>query len=132
MKVTVRQTKGAQFAAVDEAGHEVIVDLLKENDGFEDGQRPIELLASSLGACIGSTIRAFCLRHEIPFEGLQINVDFQRADAKPAYITRFDVEMIFPDAIPEKFRSALIRAAEQCTVHATFSHRPEIVMEIKG
>ena len=131
MKVTVRQTKGAQFAAVDEAGHEVIVDLLKEKDGFEEGQRPIELLASALGGCIGSTIRAFCLRHEIPFEGLQINVDFQRADAIPARITHFDVVLIFPSTFPEKFRSPLLRAAEQCTVHATFTHPPTITMAIR-
>jgi len=31
-----------------------------------------------------------------------------------------------PAAVPPKYRDALIRAAESCTVHHTLTHAPEI------
>jgi putative redox protein len=131
MKILVKHTKGAQFVAENAKGHKIIVDLAKENDGFEEGQVPTEVLASVLGACIGSTVRVFCLRHDIPFDGLTIRVDYEKVE-NPSRLAKIDVELEFPDEFPEKYRRALVRAAAQCTIHNTLTHPPEIVTRIKG
>jgi putative redox protein len=130
MKILVKHTKGAQFVAENKRGHKIIVDLAKEHDGYEEGQVPTEVLASVLGACIGSTVRVFCLRHDIPFDGLTINVDYEKVE-NPSRLAKIDVELVFPAPFPEKYRKVLIRTAEQCTIHNTLTHPPEIVTRIK-
>ena len=131
MKVLITHTKGAQFSAENMQGHKIIIDLKKKDDGFEEGQIPTEVLASALGACVGSTVRVFCLRHAIPFDGLTIRVDFEKVE-NPSRLAKIDVELAFPGEFDEKYRRALIRAAEQCTIHNTLTYPPEIVTRIKG
>jgi putative redox protein len=131
MKVLVKHTQGAQFVAENAQGHKIIVDLKKENDGFEEGQGPTEVLASVLGACIGSTVRVFCLRHDIPFDGLTIRVDFEKVE-NPSRLAKIDLELAFPGPFPEKYRNAVTRAAAQCTIHNTLTHPPEITIRLAG
>jgi uncharacterized OsmC-like protein len=42
----------------------------------------------------------------------------------------FEVAVSVPKGIPEKYRDAVKRVAESCTVHHTLQHRPDIAMEI--
>jgi uncharacterized OsmC-like protein len=46
----------------------------------------------------------------------------------PHRIGRFEVRVVLPGGVPERYRDQVMRVAETCTVHHTLTHRPEIAV----
>jgi ribosomal protein S12 methylthiotransferase accessory factor len=73
-------------------------------------------------------VLSFCQRRGIPTEGLRL---IQRVEAEPTTgmvgTIRLDIEL--PAGFPERYKEAVIRAAEQCAVKKHFEHPP--VFEIR-
>lgn len=75
---------------------------------------PFALFLASLGTCAGIYVLAFCRRRGIDTEGLRI---IQRVQGGPdGMVKHVGLEIQLPPEFPEKYRAALIRAAEQCAV----------------
>ena len=86
---------------------------------------PFDTFLASLGTCAGIYVLGFCRQRGIPVEGIRLvqRVKFNSA-TKLAEGISLDIKV--PADFPEKYRPALIRAAEQCKVKKHFEHPPTI------
>ncbi|NLP09987.1 osmotically inducible protein OsmC [bacterium] len=76
---------------------------------------PFTLFLASIGTCAGIYALSFCKQRGLNSEGLEI---LQRTTADPLthMITEVALEIKLPEGFPEKYRSAIVRAADQCAV----------------
>jgi len=98
-------------------------------DAGGDGSapEPFDLFLASLGTCAGVYIAYFCEKREIPTAGISLQLAFTRDEAKHL-LERIDIEVTLPTGFPERYRAAVIRAAEMCTVKRTLTAPPEIAV----
>lgn len=76
---------------------------------------PFTLFLASLGTCAGIYALSFCKQRGLNSAGLEI---LQRTTSDPEthMITEVALEIKLPADFPEKYRAALVRAADQCAV----------------
>jgi putative redox protein len=84
---------------------------------------PFATFLASIGACAGIYVLGFCQRRGIPTDGLRL---IQRVEAVPAtgMVRTIQLDIELPAGFPERYREAVIRAAEQCMVKKHFEHPP--------
>jgi putative redox protein len=76
---------------------------------------PFEIFLSSIGTCAGIYVLGFCHQRNLPTEGIRI---VERINHSPVsgMVETIGLEIEVPAGFPEKYRDALIRAAELCAV----------------
>jgi putative redox protein len=126
--ITVTWDGGARFTA-DIRGHKVTVDQPPKGGGDDSAPMPLELLPTALGTCVALYVERFLTTRSLDATGLTVEVTALGA-ANPHRIGRFEVAVHVPTPVPEKYRDALVRAAESCTVHHTLMHTPEISVRL--
>jgi putative redox protein len=124
----VKHNQGMQFTA-ENRGHKTLFDLPKEQGGANTAPTPPEVFISSLGACIGVYVVGYCERHNIPHEGLDIKLLWEKAD-NPARIDKIEVQINFPQSIPADKKPVILKVANSCLVHNTLMNHPEITVII--
>ena len=117
---------GVKFAAK-VRGHEIQSDLPSPR-GTDEGMTPPEWLLASVGACVGVYIAEFCANHNIPYDGLAVDIDSDKTD-NPPRIGAIRCGIHMPDGLPEKMRGAVLRAARQCFIHNTLCHSPQVEID---
>jgi len=128
--ITVTWDGGVRFTA-DIRGHKVSVDQPPQGGGQDTAPMPLELLPASLGTCVALYVNRFLLTRGLDATGMRVEVATQAA-SDPHRIARFDVAVTVPGGVPEKYRDALRRAAEGCTVHHSITHGPRIEVSVLG
>lgn len=126
--IVVSWDGGVRFTA-DVRGHKVTVDQPQRGGGEDSAPMPLELLPTALGTCVALYVQQFLKTRELDPTGMTVEVDTVGA-ANPNRIARLAVEVKIPGGVPEKYREAVRRAAEGCTVHHTLSHGPEIAVTV--
>ena len=127
--IVVTWDGGARFTA-EIRGHKLVVDQPAKGGGEDSAPMPLELLPASLGTCIALYVQRFLETRSLDASGLEVSVGTLGAP-NPNRIARFNVEVKIPGGVPEKYRDAVKRAAEGCTVHHTLMHSPEIAVSIQ-
>ncbi|MEO8874022.1 MAG: OsmC family protein [Polyangiaceae bacterium] len=96
-----------------------------ESGGEGSAVGPFDLFLASLATCSGLYVLGFCQARSIPTEGLKI---FQHVDLDPTtkLPSRIRLEIQLPPSFPEKYRVAVIRAAEGCKVKKTIAAAPVV------
>lgn len=105
--------------------HTVITDQPKEDGGDGSGPAPFDLFLASLATCAGFFIQRFCQTRAIPTQGISI-VQNSEWDEKTHLISKIKVDILLPPSFPEKYRAALIAAANQCTVKKHLQNPPAL------
>ena len=98
------------------------------SDGGEgSAPTPFSLFLASLGTCAGIYVLGFCRRRGLSVDGLRL---VQRVEWNQVthMVDRVSLEVHLPPDFPEKYRDALIRTAEQCTVKKHLERPPAIVV----
>ncbi len=126
--ITVTWDGGVRFTA-DVRGHKVAVDQPQQAGGADSAPMPLELVPTSLGTCVALFVQQFLVTRGLDATGLTVEVQTLGA-ANPHRIGKFEVAVKIPGGVPEKYREAVRRAAEGCTVHHTLTHQPEIAVAI--
>jgi len=126
--ITVTWDGGLQFSA-EIRGHRLTVDQPVEAGGLDGGPMPIELVPASLGTCVALFVKQFLATRDLDSTGLTVEVR-AHSMSNPHRLGRFDVRVLIPAGVPEKYRDAVRRAAESCTAHHTLTHQPEIAFSI--
>ena len=114
MEMTIRFPGGARVDA--EIGpYTVHTDQPRESGGAGSAATPFATFLASIGTCAGIYVLGFCRQRGLPSDGIRI---VQRLDTDRAtgMVKRIGLEIHVPPSFPEKYRAALIRAAEQCAV----------------
>jgi len=84
---------------------------------------PFATFLASLGTCAGIYVLGFCRQRALSTEGIRLvqDVDVNRATGM---VTSVRIVIHVPPEFPEKYRAALIRAAEQCAVKKHLENPP--------
>ena len=90
---------------------------------------PFDLFLASIGTCAGLFALRFCQQRGISAEGLGVTLATERDDARHL-VTEVRLEVTLPDGFPEKYREALLRAIDQCTVKRHLMTPPRFVAEV--
>ena len=106
---------------------EIATDQSVKNGGEGSAPEPFDLFLASLATCAGAYITGFCGKREIPTAELRLiqswNLD---GEGRLAEVT---IRIEVPEGFPEKYRDALVRAANQCAVKKTLENPPEFRVE---
>jgi putative redox protein len=86
---------------------------------------PFDLFLASIGTCAGYYALRFCQERQIPSEGLALTMTWERNPATKL-VSRVRIEMSLPPGFPEKYRTAILRAADQCAVKKHLAEAPAI------
>ncbi len=86
---------------------------------------PFDLFLASIGTCAGFYALRFCQERSLSTEGMGLTMSWERSGATKL-ISRIRIELTLPNGFPEKYRSAILRAADQCAVKKHLVEPPEI------
>jgi len=92
--------------------------------GENSAPSPFELFLASLGTCAGFYVLSFCQQRGIDPAAIEIRQSMDR-DPQTHLITMVNMEIILPVAFPEKYRAAVIQAAQLCTVKKHLENPPK-------
>ena len=103
--------------------HLVRTDQPVGNGGEDTAPSPYQLFLASLGTCAGIFVQGFCAKRELPTEGIRIRArPFN--DPETGTLSRFEIDIEVPPEFPEKYREALVRVVDQCSVKRAIQAQP--------
>lgn len=109
--------------------HRVVTDQPAEDGGQDAGMSPVELFVGSVASCVGYFVGRFCERHDISREGLAVDAEWEMAEG-PHRVERITLAIRLPHRLSADMKERLLKVAQGCTVHQSFSHAPEVVIHL--
>ena len=110
--------------------HTVRTDQPVKDGGEDSFPSPFALFLASLGTCAGYFVLKFCQSRGIPTEGIYLTQQIE-ADPMTHGLAAVRIELHVPPGFPEKYREAVLRAADQCAVRRTLLDPPEIEVTLQ-
>jgi len=90
---------------------------------------PVELMVSSLGACLAIMVNDYCRSHG--YHNGQVTICLtQQLGSDPKRITAITVDVELPQDFPVHKHDVIRRLIEHCPVHQTLQNPPVIDVEI--
>ncbi len=105
--------------------HIIKTDQRADGGGDDTAPEPFDYFLSSLATCAGIYVKVFCDRRGIDPSEIKLIQKHIRDDATHK-ISSINLEIILPDNFPEKYRNAVLSAANQCTVKKLIADPPSI------
>jgi len=91
---------------------------------------PFATFLSSIGTCAGIYVLGFCQQRGVSPEGIRI-VQRIMKNMETGLVDTIDLEIQLPANFPEKYKEAVIRAADLCAVKKHLEHPPRINVTAK-
>lgn len=105
------------------SGMTVKTDQPVQGGGQGSAPTPFATFLASIGTCAGIYVLGFCQQRGIPTSGIKI-VQRMTSDPATGLVGQIDLDIQLPPDFPEKYKTAVIRAAEQCAVKKHLEHPP--------
>ncbi|MFH2144128.1 MAG: OsmC family protein [Bacteroidota bacterium] len=105
-------------------GYTVKTDQRKEAGGDAEVPTSFELFLASLATCSGFYVKSFCDQRNIPSEQIRMFMHVERNPDNHS-IEKIGIEIVLPPDFPEKYKSAVIKAADSCSVKKIILSPPE-------
>jgi putative redox protein len=86
---------------------------------------PFQVFLASLGTCAGIYVLGFCHQRGLATDGIRL-IQTVTMDPATKLAEKISLEIRLPADFPEKYKAAVIRAADQCKVKHHFEHPPLI------
>jgi putative redox protein len=86
---------------------------------------PLEIFLASIGMCAGFYIVAFCQSRSIPTDNITMTQNVMRNDTTHM-VEKININIVLPPNFPEKYKSAMVKAAQSCSVKKFLDAPPEI------
>lgn len=104
-------------------GHDIQTDQPEAGGGTNSAPAPFDLFLASIGTCAGIYVKSFCDQRNIPTDNIKIiqSVDYDMQKRLPSKI-KLDIQL--PADFPEKYRNAVISAADLCAVKRAIADPP--------
>jgi ribosomal protein S12 methylthiotransferase accessory factor len=98
----------------------------KEYAGGEDSApAPFDYFLASLATCAGIFVKVFCDKRGIDSSGIKLTQK-HITDPTTRRLSGIDIEIALPESFPDKYRAAVLKAADQCSVKRVLKDPPEI------
>ena len=92
--------------------------------GSGSAPTPFATFLASIGTCAGIYVLSFCQQRGIPTDGVCIKQSLE-ADPRTGLVGKVLLDIQLPPEFPEKYKTAVIRAADQCAVKKHFENPPQ-------
>jgi putative redox protein len=101
-----------------------------EDGGEGSAPSPFAYFLASLGTCAGIYVLSFCQQRDIATEGMSLSqrMEFGVDESGKRHLSRVTLDIMLPPGFPEKYRNAVVKTAELCTVKKVISDPPEFVI----
>ena len=109
-------------------GFEIRTDQCVDSGGEGSAPEPYDYFLASLATCAGIYVLGFCQKRDIPYEGITLTQTWNREETSNG-LREVRISIEVPSDFPEKYRDALVRVANQCTVKKTLENPPEFQVE---
>ncbi len=96
--------------------------------GKGSAPEPFTLFLASIGTCAGIYVKSFCDQRGIPSDNIKL-VQKMSYNPEKKLIDRISIEIMLPEGFPEKYKDAVIKAADLCTVKKHLASPPEITVQ---
>jgi ribosomal protein S12 methylthiotransferase accessory factor len=105
-----------------------------DQPAYQDGEgsepSPFDLFLASLATCAGYYVLAFCNKREIPTEKAAVVMRTSR-NPETKMVEKISIEIQLPPEFPEKYKKAVIKAVDGCSVKAHILNPPAFEVEAK-
>ena len=107
----------------------VMTDQSKDYGGEGTAPEPFQLFLASIGTCVGINVVVFCQKRGIHTEDIKVfQQDFKNPET--GIRDRITIKIQLPRDFPEKYKKAVIRAAETCAVKKHLSKSIQFETEL--
>lgn len=108
--------------------HIVRTDQPRANGGDDSAPSPFQLFLASIGTCAGIFVQGFCAKRGIPTESIRII-------EQPSYdgagvLSSVEIQVELPPSFPDKYRDAVLRAIDGCSVKKAVQAQPQFVVKV--
>ena len=112
-------------------GFRVLTDQPVREGGGGTAPSPFDYFLVSLAACAGFYALEFCQARKIPTDRLGVTMATERGEVSKM-IEKVTIKVDLPPGFPEKYREAIVKAIDHCTVKAHILRPPrfEIIARI--
>ena len=108
-------------------GFTVATDQPKDEGGDGSAPEPYDLVLASLGTCAGVYVLYFCEERKIDTSGIKMTLHAEKNE-KTHLFEDIRIQIDLPSGFPAKYKGAVIRAAQLCTVKRSFAHPPNFTV----
>ncbi len=114
---------GSKIITAHLKGHDIKTDQPVAGGGTNTAPAPFDLFLASIGTCAGIYVKSFCDQRGIQTDKIKIvqSVDYNMEKHLPSNI-KLDIQL--PADFPEKYRNAVISAADLCAVKRAIADPP--------
>jgi uncharacterized OsmC-like protein len=130
MEITVEHLGAVQFE-ITARQHKVISDQPADNNGYDEGMTPPELLLASLGSCAAYYAADYLKRNGIDRKGVKTRVTAEKVKG-PFRLDNFKIEVEVPGDLEENQLKGLEDAVHRCLIHNTLLSPPKIEVAIQA
>lgn len=108
----------------------ILTDQPESSGGDNSAPGPFVLFLSSIVTCAGFYVAKFCQSREIPTDDIKVTLesDFNKEEKCSENI---DIKVTLPESFPEKYKKALLRAVDQCTVKRTIKNIKNLTVTLE-
>jgi putative redox protein len=115
---------------VEYKGFTVKTDQPVHDGGDGTAPSPFDYFLVSLASCAGYYALTFCRQRQLPVEGLGVTMTAERGDVS-RMIDKIFLKIVPPGGFPEKYRHALIKSVDHCTVKAHMARPPKFEISLQ-
>jgi putative redox protein len=91
---------------------------------------PFDLFLASIATCSGLYVLVFCQKRGIPIENASVVMRTER-NPERKMIEKIAIDVHLPPEFPEKYKSAVLKAVDTCSVKAHLMNPPEFELTAK-
>lgn len=110
-----------------QSGTQILTDAPTDNQGKGEAFSPTDLLATSLGTCMLTTMAIRTANSGIDMDGAKCSITKIMA-ANPRRVSQVDVKISFPKTYTDEQKKALEDAALTCPVY--YSLHPDLIKSV--
>lgn len=104
-------------------GFVILTDQPAQAGGDGTAPAPFDLFLASIATCAGYYVLAFCKQRNLATEGIYLTMSMVKGPVSKM-IEKIRITIHLPRGFPERYKEAVVRAADQCTVKAHILKAP--------
>lgn len=105
-------------------GFTIETDQPAEQGGEGSAPQPFDLFFASIGTCAGIYVISFCQERGIATDDISLVLSFSK-NPETKMVEKINLEIKLPPDFPDKYKNAVIRSADLCTVKKHLVNPPE-------
>jgi len=119
---------GGKKVNADFNGFTIETDQSSYAGGDDSAPEPFSLFLASIGTCAGIFVLSFCQSRGIPTDEIRIiQTHFGKESGRG--VAKIEIAIELPPSFPEKYKDAVISAANLCAVKKHILEPPEFVVK---